>query len=72
MVSYEIGFIELNQIAAKLIEALQKNSDKTGEEILLQIAEQLKHPDPKIVIEGGFEVIQDFKNRDIILGVKEN
>ena len=69
---YEIGFIELNQIAAKLIEALQKNSDKTGEEILLQIAEQLKHPDPKIVIEGGFEVIQDFKNRDIILGVKEN
>ena len=69
---YEIGFIELNQIAAKLIEELQKNSDKTGEEILLQIADQLKHPDPNIVIEGGFEVIRDFKNRDIILGVKDN
>ena len=69
---YGISFIELNQIAAKLIEELQKNSDKTGEEILLQIADQLKHPDPNIVIEGGLEVIRDFKNRDIILGVKDN
>ncbi len=65
---YDVGFIELNQIAAKLIEELQKNTNKTGEEILLDIAKQLQHPDPKLVIEGGSEVIQDFKNKDILLG----
>ncbi len=70
--NYEIGFIELNQIAAKLIEELQKKSNRTGEQIFLQIADQLKHPDQNIVIQGGSEVMQNFKNRDIILGVKDN
>ena len=65
---YEIGFVELNQIAAKLIEELQKNTDKSGEKILLQIADQLKHSDPNVVIKGGFEVMQNFKNKDILLG----
>jgi len=69
---YDVGFIELNQIAAKLIEEVQKNTDKTGEEILLDIAKQLQHPDQKVVINGGFEVIQDFKKKDILLGVKNN
>ena len=69
---YDVGFIELNQIAAKLIEELQKNTDKTGEEILLDIAKQLQHPDPKVVIKGGSEVIQDFKKRDILLGIRNN
>ena len=69
---YDVGFIELNQIAAKLIEELQKNTDKTGEEILLDIAKQLQHPDPKVVIKGGSKVIQDFKKKDILLGVRNN
>ena len=65
---YEIGFVELNQVAANLIEELQKNTDKSGEQILLQIADQLKHSDPNVVIKGGFEVMQNFKNKDILLG----
>ena len=65
---YDVGFIELNQIAAKLIEELQKNTNRTGEEILLDIAKQLQHPDPQLVIKGGSEVIQDLKNKDILLG----
>jgi hypothetical protein len=69
---YDVGFIELNQIAAKLIEELQKNTDKIGEKILLDIAKQLQHPDPKVVIKGGSEVIQDFKKKDILLGVRNN
>jgi len=69
---YEVGFVELNQIAAKLIEELQRKTNKTGEKILLQIADQLKNSDPKIVIKGGSEVMQNFRNRDIILGAKDN
>jgi hypothetical protein len=65
---YEMGFLELNPVSAKLIEELTKNSDKSGKQILELIARQLKHPNPEIVIKGGLEIMQDFKNRDIVLG----
>ncbi len=67
----EVGFIELNPVSAKLIETCLKNKNKTGKEILLSIAEQLQHPNPDAVIKGGLEIMQNFKNKDIILGTKQ-
>jgi uncharacterized protein len=67
----EVGFIELNQVSAKLIEFCMNNDEQSGKEILLSIAEQLNHPNPEAVVSGGLEIIQDFKNKDIILGIKE-
>ena len=67
---YEMGFLELNQVSARLIEELSNNCNKSGKEILLSIAEQLQHPNPDTVISGGLEIMQDFKNKDIILGIK--
>lgn len=66
----EVGFMELNPVSAKLLEACLSNK-QTGKEILLSIAEQLQHPNPDVVISGGMEIMQDFKNKDIILGTKE-
>lgn len=67
---YEMGFIELNPVSAKLIEELTNNNDKSGREILNSIAEQLQHPDPDTVINGGLEIMQDFRTKDIVLGTK--
>lgn len=67
---YEMGFIELNPVSAKLIEFLAGNTDKTGKQMLELIAEQLQHPNPEVVIKGGLEIMQDFKNKDIVLGTK--
>lgn len=70
--NHEVGFIELNPVSAKLIEACLNNTNNlSGKDILLSIAEQLQHPDPKVVINGGLEIMQDFKNKDIILGTKK-
>ncbi len=66
----EVGFIELNPVSAKLIEACLNNNTQSGREILLSIAEQLQHPNPDAVIKGGLEIMQDFKNKDILLGTK--
>ncbi len=66
----EVGFIELNPVSAKLIEECSNNSNQSGREILLSIAEQLQHPDPDAVIKGGLEIMQDFHDKDILLGVK--
>jgi uncharacterized protein len=67
----EVGFIELNPVSAKLIEECSNNTDQSGRDILLSIAEQLQHPNPDAVINGGLEIMQDFKNKDIILGIKK-
>ncbi|MGB1800347.1 MAG: DNA-binding domain-containing protein [Gammaproteobacteria bacterium] len=67
----DVGFTELNPVSAKLIEVCLENTNQlTGKEILLSIAEQLQHPDPDVVIKGGLEIMQDFKNKDIILGTQ--
>ena len=69
----EVGFIELNPVSAKLIEACMNNPEQhSGKEILLSIAEQLQHPNPDVVINGGLEIMQDFKSKDIILGTRLN
>ena len=66
----DVGFIELNPVSAKLIEELGNNTDKTGRQILESIAEQLQHPNPDVVINGGLEILQDFKSKDVVLGTK--
>lgn len=66
----EIGFLELNSVAARLLELLQQQSDRTGKELLLQIAAELQHPDPVAVIKGGLEIMQGMHEKDIILGTK--
>ena len=67
---FEIGFIELNPVSAKLVEELGNNSDKNGREILESIAEQIQHPNPEGVVAGGLEIMQDFKTKDILLGTR--
>ncbi len=64
----EVGFLELNPVSARLIEILQTDTERSGEAILLGIAEQIQHPEPQIVINGGRDILQDMKEKDIILG----
>jgi hypothetical protein len=65
----EVGFLELNPVSARLIECIQSNNDKTGLQLLEGIAEELDHPDPQVVINGGHEIMRDMHSKDIILGV---
>jgi len=64
----EVGFIELNPVSAKLIEYIQADEKYTGREILVKIAQDLNHPNPDVVIQGGHEIMQDFLSKDILLG----
>lgn len=66
----EVGFLELNTVSARLIECIQANDDKTGLQLLERIAEELKHHDPQVVINGGHEIMRDMHDKDILLGVK--
>ena len=59
----QVHFIELNPVTALLIQLISEDNNLTTKQMLENIAEQMNHPDPAIVIEGGYQIIQDLKNR---------
>ena len=67
----EVHFMELNPVTAMLIQLINEDKGLTTEKILKNIAEQMKHPEPNVVIEGGYQIIQDLKDRNVILGVNK-
>lgn len=71
----EVKFIELNAASAYLFEQLQKNNQTecfmTGEQVIEQLAAQLKHPQPELVLQGGLQTLTRWQQLGIILGVRE-
>ena len=63
-----VEFMLLNAVSARLIALLQEDTAKTGNQLLEQIAEELQHPNPQAVIDGGMGLLQQFKDKDVILG----
>lgn len=68
----EVLFMELNPITAMLIQLINEDNGLTSQQILESIAEQMQHPDPNVVIQGGYQIIQDLKNRNVIIGVNKH
>ena len=68
----EVGFMEINPVTAHLIQSLQLNPEQTGEEILKNIAKELNHPDPDVVIKGGSEIMEQLRKADILLGTRQS
>jgi hypothetical protein len=67
----DVRFMKLNPITALLIQKIAEDNKLTTKQILENIAEQMNHPEPNVVIEGGYKIIQDLKNRNVILGVNK-
>jgi hypothetical protein len=63
----EVKFMETNAVTARLMELMQKKR-ATGRRLLARIARELKHPQPEQVIAQGVKILQDLRERDIILG----
>lgn len=60
-----ITFLELNPVSARLIDLL--NDGLTGQVAAEQIAEELQHPEPQIVIDGARALISDWLAREILI-----
>ena len=66
----DVGFLELNPVSARLLELIQSETGQSGEEMLFQIAAEIQHPDPQVVVNGGAEILQAMKAKDILLGTR--
>ena len=67
----EVGFIELNVVSARLFALLQEHPDRSGLLLLQQIAEELQHPHPDAVIEGGRAILEHWLGLGIVRGVRD-
>lgn len=66
-----IGFLEINAVTARLIELLVEGDVTAGREALSRIAEELDHPKPQTVIDGGVAILEDLRRREVVLGTRK-
>jgi len=64
---FNVRFIELNPVSARLLDLLQDGT-LSAESALKKIAIELKHPDPRVVIQGGLEILRDLHAQGAVLG----
>ena len=61
--------MELNAVTARLLTLLQ-TQQLTGAQALQQIIDEMKHPKPRVVIDGGRNMLADLRRRDVVLGTR--
>lgn len=66
---FAVHFMEVNAVTARLMQLLN-NTHESCQYLLQQIATELNHPTPEIVIQGGLEIIKNLQAHQIILGTK--
>jgi hypothetical protein len=66
----EIGFMEINPVTKRMLELIESSEDRSGLDILTQIADELSHPQPETVIKGGLEIMENLRAKDILPGTR--
>jgi hypothetical protein len=64
----EVKFLEINPVTARLVHLLNENATISGQQALEQIATEMQHPNPDVVIQGGLSAMQELQSYGIILG----
>ena len=67
----KVNFIELNSISARLVEKIKQGKNKTGQVMLNEIAQEIPHVNSEVVIQGGTEIMEQLRQKDVILGIKK-
>lgn len=63
-----VKFVLINAVSKRFLEMLQA-APLSGKQALLQIAGELNHPDPEVVLAGGLEMMHSLQQSEVILGV---
>jgi len=63
-----VRFMKLNAVTAALLRLIEQDPGQTGRHCLRRIAQELGHPDEQPIVEAGVVMLDDFRDRDILLG----
>jgi len=64
-----VRFIVLNPVTARLAELI-RDGRLTGRGALRRIADELAHPNPAAVVEGGRAALENLRNEGAVLGAR--
>jgi hypothetical protein len=65
----KVGFMQINPVTARLIQLLgDEETSMSGRQALEQVALELGHPQPEVIIEGGLDTLRQLRRKDIVLG----
>jgi len=67
---YSIKFMQLNAVAHLALQHMKEEPANTGLQLLTTIAGIINHPKPEVVINGGASLLQDLRNKQVILGTR--
>ena len=65
-----VKFLEINPVTARLINLLQENKSFTGLDSIEHIIEEMNHPNPDVVKQGGQVALEELQQHGIILGTQ--
>jgi hypothetical protein len=63
---YEVNFIEITPMTYRLLEVIQESKWTSIENCLSQVAKELNHPNPELIIAGGLQILEDLVEKGII------
>jgi len=67
---YTIKFMQLNEISLLLLQKMKEEPAKSGLELLIEIAGIINHPKPDVVLEGGKALLNELREKQVILGTR--
>jgi len=67
---YSIKFMQLNEISLLLLRKMKEEPGLSGLELLKDISRVINHPKPGVVLKGGLSLLNELKEKQIILGTR--
>ena len=67
----DMDFMELNPIMASLLERIGENEEKSGRELLADLAGEIGFSDVEKFVEHGLEAMRQMREAEIILGTRK-
>lgn len=65
-----LGRLVINAVTGRLLELMRDNVELSGRQLLEQVAAELEHPDPSVLVEHGRALIDDLRRRGALLGAR--
>jgi hypothetical protein len=67
---FSVRFMQLNDISMLLVQKMKEETGIPGLDLLEAVADIIKHPKPEVVIQAGSALLDELKEKQIILGIR--
>ena len=67
----KVKFLSINPVTARLISLLEENAGFSGAQAIERICEEMKHPNPEVVLQGGKAALEQLQAHGIIVGTRQ-